>query len=140
MAKKQIIKDFHEVGSYTRQLLDQARQQIFDAITALVEKMGGDICVEWYHDYRDTMRYLYYDTNYDGYAIGFYITRVRKENGDVTVYLTEQEDCGELERELAEFTATEAQYILDELEEIAICANEDGEPIRTEYEDEDEEE
>ena len=49
----------------------------------------------------------------------------------------DSEDSYETEWELADFNASESLYLLQELEELAQCANDDGEEIRKEYDDED---
>ena len=135
MAKK--IVNFHEVASYYSEMLENVRTQIHDAIRELIEKMGGEICTEWYHNERDCTRYTFFDVNNDGYGVELFVDKIFTENGEPYFVLRDSEDGYESEWELADFNASNALYLLQELEEIAECANDEGEEIRKEYDDED---
>ena len=135
MAKK-IVK-FNPVASYHSDMLGNIRTQIHDAIRDIINKMGGEICMRWYHDERDCTPYTFFEVDDDGYGVALTITRIFTENGEPYFELCDSEDGYEVEWELSDFNASNSLYLLQELEEIAECANDDGEEIRKEY-DEDE--
>ena len=135
MAKK--IVNFHEVARYYSDMIEPIRTQIHDAIRELIKKMGGKICTQWYHNERDCTRYTFFEVNPDGYGVELFVNKIFTENGEPYFVMGDSEDSYETEWELADFNASNSLYLLQELEEIAQCADDEGEEIRKEYEDED---
>lgn len=136
MAKK--IVNFHEVARYYSDMIEPIRTQIHDAIRELIKKMGGKICTYWYHSEKDCTRYTYFDVNSDGYGVELFVKQILTDGtGEPYFVMGDSEDGYEAEWELADFNASNSLYLLQELEEIAQCANDEGEEIRKEYDDED---
>ena len=136
MAKK-IVK-FNPVASYHSDMLGNIRTQIHDAIRDIINKMGGEICTQWYHNEKDCTRYTFFEVNPDGYGVELFVNKIYTVNEEPYFVMGDSEDSYETEWELADFNASNSLYLLEELEEIAECANDEGEEIRKEYgEDED---
>ena len=127
------LKNFKSVESYYGDMLVKVSEQTYDAIRSLVEKMGGTICTQYYHNECDTTRYTFYETNGDGYGVELFVDRVFTENGKLYFAMSDTEDSYETEWALTDFNASNAHYLLQDLEEIAKYLVESGEEIVTEY-------
>lgn len=101
--------------------LNAVRKQIFTRIKEVMSEIGTKVCVRMYHDYDITdTRYTYFEVDGDGYGRELFIdTVVVKPNGDIDILLTDTEDCYEPMWCLEDMTVTDANYLLEELEEIA---------------------
>ena len=101
--------------------LNAVRKQIFTRIKEVMSEIGTKVCVRMYHDYDITdTRYTYFEVDGDGYGRELFIdTVVVKPNGDIDILLTDTEDCYEPMWCLEDITVTDANYLLEELEEIA---------------------
>ena len=101
--------------------LNAVRNQIFDRIREVMNEIGPKVCVRMYQDYDLTdMHYTYFEVDGDGYGRELFIdTVVVKPSGDIDILLHDSEDCYEPMWCLEDLTATDALYLLEELEEIA---------------------
>lgn len=101
--------------------LNAVRNQIFDRIREVVGGIGPKVCVRMYQDYDLTdMHYTYFEVDGDGYGRELFIdTVVVKPSGDIDILLHDSEDCYEPVWCLEDMTVTDANYLLEELEDIA---------------------
>lgn len=117
--------------------LNAVRDQIFDRIREIMNEIGPKVCVRMYHEYGPDgifMRYTYFEVDGDGYGRELFIdTVVVKPNGDIDILLHDSEDCYEPTWCLEDMTATDANYLLEELEDIAGFCKENKKKILTEY-------
>ena len=129
------VTDFHAVASYYGDMLSNIRYEILGAITALVERLGGEINVRYYHNEEpETERYTYFMVDNDGHGVELFIDEVKADgNGNVSLYLSDSEDACYEVWELSDLTATDAYHALCELEEIAEWSQDSKEDIVTEY-------
>ena len=130
------VTNFHETASHYQDMLSKVRDEIMGAITALVERLGGEIYLRYYHDEEpETIRYTYFMVNGNGYGVELFIDKVKmSETGEIELFLTDTEDTYEEEWDLSDLNVTDACYLLEELEEIAQWAQESHEDIVTEWE------
>ena len=101
--------------------LNAVRKQIFKRIQEVMGEIGPKVCVRMYQDYDLTdMHYTYFEVDGDGYGRELFIdTVVLKPSGDIDILLHDTEDCYEPMWCLEDMTATDANYLLEELEDIA---------------------
>ena len=101
--------------------LNAVREQILTRIKEIMGEIGKKVCVRMYHEYDITdTQYTYFEVDGDGYGRELFIdTVVVKPNGDIDILLHDSEDCYEPTWCLEDMTATDANYLLEELEEIA---------------------
>ena len=101
--------------------LNAVRNQIFDRIREVMNEIGPKVCVRMYQDYDLTdMHYTYFEVDGDGYGRELFIdTVVVKPSGDIDILLHDSEDCYEPMWCLEDMTVTDANYLLEELEDIA---------------------
>lgn len=101
--------------------LNAVREQILTRIKEIMGEIGKKVCVRMYHEYDITdTQYTYFEVDGDGYGRELFIdTVVVKPNGDIDILLHDSEDCYEPTWCLEDMTATDALYLLEELEEIA---------------------
>lgn len=101
--------------------LNAVRMQIFKRIQEVMGEIGPKVCVRMYQDYDLTdMHYTYFEVDGDGYGRELFIdTVVLKPSGDIDILLHDTEDCYEPIWCLEDMTVTDANYLLEELEDIA---------------------
>ena len=101
--------------------LNAVRNQIFDRIKEIMGEIGPKVCVRMYQDYDLTdMHYTYFEVDGDDYGRELFIdTVVVKPSGDIDILLHDSEDCSEPMWCLEDMTVTDANYLLEELEDIA---------------------
>lgn len=101
--------------------LNAVRKQIFKRIQEVMGEIGPKVCVRMYQDYGLTdMHYTYFEVDGDGYGRELFIdTVVLKPSGDISILLHDTEDCYEPVWDLEDMTVTDANYLLEELEDIA---------------------
>ena len=101
--------------------LNAVRNQIFDRIREVMGEIGSKVCVRMYREYDLTdMHYTYFEVDGDGYGRELFIdTVVVKPSGDIDILLHDSEDCYEPMWCLEDMTVTDANYLLEELEDIA---------------------
>jgi len=101
--------------------LNAVRKQIFKRIQEVMGEIGPKVCVRMYQDYDLTdMHYTYFEVDGDGYGRELFIdTVVLKPSGDIDILLHDTEDCYEPMWCLEDMTVTDANYLLEELEDIA---------------------
>lgn len=118
-------------------MLANIRDQIIGAITVLVEKLGGRIYVRHYHDEEDIDRNTFFDVNNDGYGVELHVDQIETdEDGQITVKLKDSEDSYLFDWDLSDFNASNAYYLLTELEDIAEIIENNGGKAVTDPEDE----
>ena len=116
--------------------LNVVRVQIFDSIRPLMEKLGGKVCFRMYHDYNIIdLRYTFFEVDGDGYGRELFLdTAMQTPNEGITITLHDTEDCYEPTWDLTDMTATDALYMLEELEQIVDFHTEHPDkPVLTEY-------
>ena len=120
-----------------RKTLNIVRDQIFDSIRSLMEKLGGKVCFRMYHDYDlIDLRYTFFEVDGDGYGRELFLDTalIDARNGEIGIMLHDTEDCYEPWWDLADMTTTDALYMLEELEQIAdFHAEHPDKPVLTEY-------
>jgi hypothetical protein len=119
-----------------RKTLSIVRDQIFDSIRSLMEKLGGKVCFRMYHDFDIIkLRYTFFEVDGDGYGRELFLdTAVQTPDEDITILLHDSEDCYEPMWDLADMTVTDALYMLEELEQITeFHAEYPYKPVLTEY-------
>lgn len=120
-----------------RKTLNIVRDQIFDSIRSLMEKLGGKVCFRMYHD-NDIidLRYTFFEVDGDGYGRELFLDTalIDARNGEIGIMLHDTEDCYEPWWDLTDMTTTDALYMLEELEQIAeFHAEHPDKPVLTEY-------
>jgi hypothetical protein len=119
-----------------RKKLNNVREQIFASIHRLMGQLGGKICFRMYHDYNlIDLRYTFFEVDGDGYGRELFLdTAVSTPTGDIDIMLHDSEDCYEPMWDLEDMTASDALYMLEELEQIATFhENNPGKKVLTEY-------
>jgi hypothetical protein len=112
---KETSKDF-------RVKLNAVRDQIFDRIREIMNEIGPKVCVRMYQEYDLTdMHYTYFEVDGDGYGRELFIDTVLIDarDGKIGIMLHDTEDCYEPWWNLEDMTVTDANYLLEELEDIA---------------------
>jgi len=105
-----------------RKTLNIVRDQIFDSIRSLMEKLGGKVCFRMYHEFDIIdLRYTFFEVDGDGYGRELFLDTalIDARNGEIGIMLHDTEDCYEPWWDLADMTTTDALYMLEELEQIA---------------------
>lgn len=116
--------------------MNAIRDKIFSRIIEIMGEIGTKVCVRMYHEYGITeTQYTYFEVDGDGYGRELFVDTVNvSPNGDIDILLHDSEDCYEPTWCLEDMTATDANYLLEELEEIADFHKENpGKEILTEY-------
>jgi len=105
-----------------RKTLNIVRDQIFDSIRSLMEKLGGKVCFRMYHEFDIIdLRYTFFEVDGDGYGRELFLDTalIDARNGEIGIMLHDTEDCYEPWWDLTDMTTTDALYMLEELEQIA---------------------
>lgn len=120
-----------------RKTLNIVRDQIFDSIHSLMEKLGGKVCFRMYHEFDIIdLRYTFFEVDGDGYGRELFLDTalIDARNGEIGIMLHDTEDCYEPWWDLADMTVTDALYMLEELEQIAeFHAEHPDKQVLTEY-------
>ena len=120
-----------------RKTLNIVRDQIFDSIRSLMEKLGGKVCFRMYHEFDIIdLRYTFFEVDGDGYGRELFLDTalIDARNGEIGIMLHDTEDCYEPWWDLADMTTTDALYMLEELEQIAeFHAEHPDKQVLTEY-------
>ena len=120
-----------------RKTLNIVRDQIFDSIRSLMEKLGGKVCFRMYHEFDIIdLRYTFFEVDGDGYGRELFLDTalIDARNGEIGIMLHDTEDCYEPWWDLADMTTTDALYMLEELEQIAeFHAEHPDKPVLTDY-------
>ena len=101
-----------------------------------MNEIGPKVCVRMYQDYDLTdMHYTYFEVDGDGYGRELFVDTVNvSPSGDIDILLHDTEDCYEPIWDLADMTVTDANYLLEELEDIADFHKENPDKeVLTEY-------
>ena len=124
----------HKSLIFSEQLLGIGKE-IRLAITDLVQKLGGKVCVRHYQDFNpDHYRNAFFDIDDNGHGFELFVDSVEyNPMSGVVVYLRDTEDCYAMEWSLEDFNASNSNYLLEELEEIANYVEETGREVVTEY-------
>lgn len=119
-----------------RKTCNIVRDQIFDSIRSLMEKLGGKVCFRMYHDYNlIDLRYTFFEVDGDGYGRELFLDTalIDARNGEIGIMLHDTEDCYEPWWDLTDMTTTDALYMLEELEQIANFCKENKTKVLTDY-------
>lgn len=109
----------NQYSTYYRKSLGLVRDDIFNSIRSLMEKLGGKVCFRMYHDYNLISNlYTFFMVDRDGYGVALHLDTASTRD-DIEIVLTDNEDCYEETWELAELNVVDALYMLEELENIA---------------------
>ena len=109
----------NQYSTYYRKSLGLVRDDIFNSIRSLMEKLGGKVCFRMYHDYKLISNlYTFFMVDRDGYGVALHLDTASTRD-DIEIVLTDNEDCYEETWELAELNVVDALYMLEELENIA---------------------
>ena len=124
----------HKSLIFREQLLG-IRKEIHLAITDLVQKLGGKVCVRHYQDFNpDHYRNVFYDIDDNGHGFELLVESVEyNPMSGVVAHLRDTEDWYAMEWNLEDFNASNSYYLLDELEEIANYVEETGREVVTVY-------
>lgn len=122
----------NESDNYHNELLTIG-EKIKASITNLIEKLGGKICMEYYHTETDCERYIFSDTDKNGFGIVYYVNEIFTENGEPYFRLADSEGGYETEWNLDGFTTSELVYLLMDIEGVANYIEENGEEVITDY-------
>ena len=121
-----------------RKTLNIVRDQIFDSIRSLMEKLGGKVCFRMYHNYDIIeLRYTFFEVDGDGYGRELFLdTAVQAPDDNISILLHDSEDCYEPMWDLEDMNTTDALYMLQELEQIVeFHENNPDKPVLTEYDE-----
>jgi hypothetical protein len=127
------LKEFEPTFLTYEDMLEKIREQIFASVRTLVAAMGGTICTRFYHDNYDTVRYTYFEVDDDGHGVELFVDKIYTEGDEIYCTLVDTEDSYEYVWELSDFNATNANYLLGELESIAECLVATEDDVVTEY-------
>ena len=111
-----------ETSKEFRVKLNAIRDQILSRIIEVMGEIGTKVCVRMYHEYDITeTQYTYFEVDGDGYGRELFIDTVLVDarDGSIGIMLHDTEDIYEPWWSLEDLTVTDANYLLEELEEIA---------------------
>ena len=134
---KKEIKNYHATESYYADMLAKVRDEILGQVTNIIEILGGRVCVRYYHDDEpDIERNTFFECDNDGYGRELFIDTIvtHPETGEIGVMLHDSEDTYNPWWDLSDFSATDALYLLSELEDILAYVREYDEEIVTDWE------
>lgn len=115
-------------------MLANVRHEILGQITAALEWLGGKVSLQYYHYEKDFDRYTFFEVDNDGYGRELNIDTVEQtKSGEIEIRLSDTEDCYCPVWDLSDLNATDAMYLLTELEAVAKYIEETGEEVKTEY-------
>ena len=127
-------KTYHETASYYSDMLGKVRDEIFNSIRGALEWLGGRVAMRHYHEWGDTERYTFFEVDGDGHGVEMFIdTIITKEDGEIEVMFHDSEDCYEPWWELSDFNASNALYLLEELESVIEYVKRTGEKVVKDY-------
>lgn len=130
------IKDYKPVQSYYADMMAKVRDEVIGQISHIVtDVLGGRICLRHYHEWSsNAVQYTFFEVDGDGYGRELSIdTIVTDENGNIGMYLSDNEDCYNPYWELSDLTHTDALYLLEELERVIEELQETGAKVVTDY-------
>ena len=109
----------NQYSTYYRKSLGLVRDDIFNSIRSLMEKLGGKVCFRMYHDYYLINNlYTFFTVDRDGYGVALHLDTASTRD-DIEIVLTDSDACYEETLELTELNVVDALYMLEELENIA---------------------
>ena len=127
-------KVYHETASYYKDMLANVRHEIPGQVTSVLEWPGGKGTQPYYHSEEGLDRYTFVEVDNDGYGRELNIDTVEQtESGEIEIRLSDTEDCYGPVWDLSDLSATDAMYLLTELEAVAKYIEETGEEVKTEY-------
>ena len=127
-------KVYHETASYYKDMLANVRHEILGQVTNVLDWLGGKVRLDYYHSEEGLDRYTFFEVDNDGYGRELNIDTVEQtESGEIEIRLSDTEDCYCPVWNLSDLSATDAMYLLTELEAVAKYIEETGEEVKTEY-------
>ena len=127
-------RTYHEVESHYTDKLNNIREEIIDSIKSALEWLGGKVCLGYYHNEQDFDRYTFFEVDEDGYGQELYIDTIEDDgNGNIEIHLSNSEDCYCPLWTLNDLTASDAIYVLKELENVIEHVQATNEDVVKEY-------
>lgn len=137
---KKAIKNYHETESYFSDMLAKVRDEILGQCAHIITDLfDGRICVRYYHDGEPNIeKNTFFECDCDGYGRELFIDTIvtHPETGKISVMLHDSEDTYNPWWDLSDFYATDALYLLSELEDIVNYISEYDEEIVKDWEPE----
>lgn len=139
MAKIKNIGNFSEMASHFGDILSNVRDEILGQCAHIItDILGGRVCVRYYHSEEDLDRYTFFECDGDGYGRELFLDTIFTDGkGKIGMTLHDSEDAYAPYWDLSDFNASNALYLLEELENIVDFLKENDEDIVTDWEDED---
>lgn len=127
-------RTYHETGSHYTDKLNIIRDEIIGSIKSALEWLGGKVCLGYYHNEQDFDRYTFFEVDDDGYGQELYIDTIEDDgNGNIEIRLSNSEDCYCPLWSLSDLTASDAIYVLKELENVIEHVQATKEDVVKEY-------
>lgn len=127
-------KTYKPIASYTADMLGKVREQIIDGIVGVLNFLGGKVCVAYYTDEAEAVnRMTFFETKIDGYGTELFVRDIELTEDGLKACLEDSESAYSTEWGFEEFNASNAQYLLEQLEDIAEYVQESGEEVVTEW-------
>ncbi len=127
-------RTYHEVESHYTDKLNNIREEIIGSIKSALEWLGGKVCLGYYHNEQDFDRYTFFECDDDGYGQELYIDTIEDDgNGNIEIHLSNSEDCYCPLWTLSDLTASDAIYVLKELENVIEHVQATNEDVVKEY-------
>ena len=118
----ELIKDFIRLNasSHYDDMLRLVRDQILDSIRLGVKNLGGKINFAHYHEETNIPRYTFFTVDDDGHGVELFLSYVETENEDDLIFeLEDSEQTYSYVWDLSDFNASNSNFVLKELENIA---------------------
>lgn len=117
-------------------MLDKVRDEIIERCAFIIKNiLGGRVCVRYYHSEEDLDRYTFFECDGDGYGRELFLDTIFTDGeGRIEILLHDSEDSYNPYWELSDFNASNALYLLEELENIVDFLDENDEDIVTDWE------
>lgn len=120
-------------------MLAKVRDEIIERCAFIITNiLGGRVCVRYYHSEEDLGRNTFFEVDGDGYGRELFLDTIFTDGkGRIEILLHDSEDSYTPYWDLSDFNASNALYLLEELENIVDFLKENDEDIVTDWEDED---
>ena len=127
-------KTYHKTSSYYSDILGKVKDEILNSIRDALDWLGGRVCMRHYHEWSDMDRYTFFEVDGDGHGVELFLdTIITNKDGEIKVMFHDSEDCYEPWWELSDFNASNALYLLEELESVIEYVKKTGEKVVKDY-------
>lgn len=122
-------------SDYYSQRLEEIREQIMVSVREIMKKLGGKVCLDYYHSENcNHIAYTFFEVDSDGYGRELFLNTVEiDKNGNVNALLSDSDDVYRPIWELEDFSAVDANRLLEELEQVFDYTKENGEEVVKEW-------